>query len=305
MVEPMCLLKNEKGAMVWVVLSLLTLVVIAAGLVMLFMPGTSTSSPTSPPAVVKMKVPSAPKAEPEKVAGLQPPPGVEKRNETSSDPLHVDTPPAEPDVDTPAALSSTADAPDAAGTVSARAAVTDEADSELPSANAEVPAADAASPAQQKFEAVFDQGASADHGEPVQTAMLGVAEDVVPGATSESANDLFETEATAAVAAEAPEAPASKDRPEPSGAATAPENEASFTVQVGAFHTQAYADAQLEKLKGFGYPAYIFEVMDKKQRPLYLVCFGRFQTLAEAGDTMSAFTAKQKMPAVVARPWSW
>jgi hypothetical protein len=54
-----------------------------------------------------------------------------------------------------------------------------------------------------------------------------------------------------------------------------------------------------------GYPAYLFEVMDKKQQPLYLVCFGRFQTLAEAGDTIAAFKVKEKMSAVVARPESW
>lgn len=302
--KPTCLLNIEKGTMVWVVFPLLTVVVIAAVLVIKIMPGASTPSAASPPAVAKMKIASMPKAEPKKADGLQPP-EVEWRVETPSDRLQDDSTPVEPNVNAPAALTSPADASGAAGTASAQESVREGADLEPPSANAGAPTVDATSPAKETTEVAPEQEAFANRGEPVQTATLGVAEDAPPGAASESTDDLVETKVTAVVAAKAPETPAAQDRPEPTGAATTPENEALFTVQVGAFRTKAYADAQLEKLKGLGYPAYIFEVMDKKQQPLYLVCFGRFQTLAMAADTIAAFKEKEKMPAVVARPESW
>jgi cell division septation protein DedD len=156
-----------------------------------------------------------------------------------------------------------------------------------------------------KSEVAPEQQASADHGEPVKMATIEAREDVSPSAASDPENDLKRTEITTDAATESPVEPVGQDRPEPIGAATASKNKSLFTVQVGAFHTKAYADAKLEELKILGYPAYLLEVMDRKQLPLYLVCFGRFPTLAEAGDSIAAFKEKEKMPAVVYRTGSW
>jgi cell division septation protein DedD len=111
--------------------------------------------------------------------------------------------------------------------------------------------------------------------------------------------------ASAVAAANVPASPAVQGPTQTAIAAATPEKEALFTVQVGAFRIKRYADAQLEKLKGLGYPAYIFNLTDKNQHPFYLVCFGHFQTLSKADSAMASFKEKEKMPAVVvARPGS-
>jgi cell division septation protein DedD len=302
--KPTCFVKNEKGSMV-VVLALLAVIVIAAVVLMQLMHGTSTPPPASPPAVVKMKIPPTPRTKPKKANVLPPPSEMEGRVETPSDQPHDDSTPAEANVNSPAAPASPANASGAAGTPSAQPSVTAGADSGSPSATAGAPTAIATRPAQKKAEVAPQQKASADGGKPEQAPAPGVDSAVAPGAASKSANDLVETEAAAVAAAKVPETPADQNRPKPTATATAPEKEAPFTVQVGAFHTKSYADAELEKLKGLGYPAYLFRLLDKKQHPLYLVCFGRFRTLAEAGDAMAAFKKKENMAAVVARPGSW
>ena len=303
--KPTYLLENEKGVMAWVVLTLLAIIVIAAVLVMKLMPIAPTPLPASPPVVVRMKIPPIPKAEPQEANRLQLPPEVEGRAETVSDQPHEDSTPAEPNVDASAALSSPMDASSDTGTVAARSSVAEGADIEPPSAKASAPTTDATPLVQEKTEVAPEQEAPADRGEPVQTATIEAMEDVSPSAASDPANDLAGTEIKADVATESPGKPVGVERPEPTGAATASKNEALFTVQVGAFHTKAYADAKLEELKILGYPAYLLEVMDRKQLTLYLVCFGRFQTLAEAGDTIAAFKKKEKMPAVAYRKESW
>jgi len=291
--------------MVWVVLALLTVIVIAAVLAMKFMPAATAPSPAPPPPVAVMKIPSMPKAAAPKAESPQPPSGTQAHVETPLNQPQEDSTSAEPNADKSAALSSPADASGAAGTASSQASATDAADVEPPAANTAAPTADAATAENEKSEATPEQKASGNHGEPVQSAAHEVAKVGQPVAASTSDDDLVVTETTASVAAEAPKTPAAQARPEPVGAATAPEHKAMFTAQVGAFYTKKYAHAQLEKLKGLGYPAFISEVMGKKKRPLYLVFFGHFKTLAKADETVAAFKAKEKMPAVVARTASW
>jgi cell division septation protein DedD len=302
--RPTFLVKNEKGAMVWVVLALLAFVVIAAVLVMQLMFGASKPSPAPAPAVVKMKVPPMPKAEPKKAEALQPPPEKEGQVESPPEQTHDNSTPAEPNAPSPAPPSSAVKAAGVAGTASAQPAVTVKPEPKSSLANAGAPTADAAAPAQKNTENGPAQETSADNAKSEQTATPGVAKTIPPGAASKPASDHMKTEATAVAAAKVSKPPANQGLSKPTATATAPEKEALFTVQVGAFHHKAYADARLQKLKGLGYPAYIFRLMGKKQRPLYLVCFGRFQTLAEASGAMAAFKEKEKMPAAVARPGS-
>jgi len=303
--KPTYFLENEKGAMAWMILTLLTIIVIATVLVMKLMPIATTPLPASPPVVVRMKIPPIPKAERQKANSLQLPSELEGRTETMSDQPHEDSTPAETNVDASAALSSPTDVSSDAGTVSARSSVTEGADIEPSSENTGAPIADANPLVQEKSEVTPEQEASADRGEPVKMATIEAMEDVSPSAASDPINDLAGTEITADVVTDSPGKPMGQDRPEPTDAATASKSKALFTVQVGAFHTKAYADSKLEQLKILGYPAYLIEVMDRKQVTLYLVCFGRFQTLAEAGDTIAKFKEKEKMPAVAYRTESW
>jgi len=209
---------------------------------------------------------------------------VEGNVETPPDQSGDDLAPTEPDADEQAAHPSPADASGADETASAQESVTEGENVEPPSANVDASSADATPPAPEKADVASEQEAPA---------------------ASEPAKDVAETAETTVVAAEAPETPAAQEPPQPTVAATAPQNEALYTIQVGAFRTKAYANAQLDKLKGLGYPAYIFEVKDNKQQALYLVCFGDFQTLTEAGGAVAAFKEKEKMQAVVMRPGSW
>jgi len=301
--KPTYLLENEKGAMAWVVLTLLAIIVIAAVLVMKLMPIAPKTLPASPPVVVRMKIPPIPKTEPRKVDNLLPPSEEEGLTETASDRPHEDSTPTETDVDASAALSSPTDDSSDTGNVLARSSVTEGADIELPSANTGNPTADAIPLVQGESEVAPEQEVSADRGEPLQKPTIGSIEDVdVPlGATSDSTDDPEGTEMTADTVTEAPDTPVAQKQPEPNGAASVSKNEALFTAQVGAFHNKAYADTKLEELKRLGYPAYILEVVYRKQLPLYLVCFGRFQTRTEAGDAIAAFKEKEKMPAVAYR----
>jgi cell division septation protein DedD len=208
--------------------------------------------------------------------------------------------PAEPKANSPAAPSSPTNTSGVAETASTQPSVTAGAGTEPSTVTAGAAKAVAPRPAKENTEVVPVQGASADGGKPEQTPTVEVAKTAPPSAASQSAGSLVKSESSAVAAAKAPASPADQVRTQPTGAATTPEKKARFTIQVGAFHTKTYADAQLEKLKGLGYPAYIRNLMDQKQHPLYLVCFGRFQTLSEAGGAVASFKKKEKMPAVVA-----
>ena len=74
-----------------------------------------------------------------------------------------------------------------------------------------------------------------------------------------------------------------------------------FTIQAGVFRSKTNADKLASDLKSLGYSSFIHESQDKRQRPLYKVCFGRFGTKNRAGQTVAAFKEKEKKPAFVVR----
>lgn len=137
------------------------------------------------------------------------------------------------------------------------------------------------------------------------SAQINASEETDINPQSEFAVEPAEASKTVASVAEELKEPDAQDAPEPTVAATLPESKALFTVQVGGYLTKAYADAKLEELKKLGYPADIIEITDEKQQLWHLVCFGRFQTFAEASNAMAAFKTKENMSAVVIRPKSW
>lgn len=78
-----------------------------------------------------------------------------------------------------------------------------------------------------------------------------------------------------------------------------PEKKAPFAIQVGAYHNRVFAENMTSKLKGLGYPAFIFELKKRDKRSLYMVRFGRFGSRAAATRSAADFKEKEKMPALV------
>ena len=72
-----------------------------------------------------------------------------------------------------------------------------------------------------------------------------------------------------------------------------------FAIQVGAFHNKGFAENMTSQLKERGYPAFIFEVMNKDRKPFYLVRFGQFSSRDVAARSAVAFREKEKMPVLV------
>ena len=74
-----------------------------------------------------------------------------------------------------------------------------------------------------------------------------------------------------------------------------------FSVQVGVYHGKGNADKMASSLKALGYASFIHESQDKRQRPLYKVCFGRFESKREAAQAAATFKEKEEQPALIVR----
>ena len=72
-----------------------------------------------------------------------------------------------------------------------------------------------------------------------------------------------------------------------------------YTIQVGAYRDKRYADQLAEDLKALRYSTYMVESTDKNLRPLYKVCFGRFESKDRANESATVFREKTKKPAFV------
>jgi cell division septation protein DedD len=72
-----------------------------------------------------------------------------------------------------------------------------------------------------------------------------------------------------------------------------------FAIQVGAFRKKGFAENMTSQLKELGYPAFIFEMMNKERQPLYLVRFGHFSSRDVAASSAVAFREKEQMPVLV------
>ncbi|MBT8339463.1 MAG: SPOR domain-containing protein, partial [Desulfatitalea sp.] len=79
------------------------------------------------------------------------------------------------------------------------------------------------------------------------------------------------------------------------------ESQARFTIQMGAFRNESFANKAMADMQQRGYPAYVHQYSDEDQRPFYLVRFGRFYTLDDASAAMDDFKDREQMPAVIAR----
>lgn len=80
----------------------------------------------------------------------------------------------------------------------------------------------------------------------------------------------------------------------------APAEPAPFTVQLGAFHSEVYANDLLAQLVERGYSAFIVTRLDASNRMMYLVRCGHYTTRDEAMNSVNNFKEKEKLDAAVA-----
>ncbi len=76
---------------------------------------------------------------------------------------------------------------------------------------------------------------------------------------------------------------------------------APFSIQVGAFHTEAYAQKLAAALEERGYSTYIETFIEDDQPPLYQVRFGRFGSLEAAVRSVEDFKNRENRSAVVVK----
>ena len=77
--------------------------------------------------------------------------------------------------------------------------------------------------------------------------------------------------------------------------------ESPFSIQIGAFRTETYAQKLAKTVEALGYPTYIHTVGKNGQPPLYQVRFGRFATLDAATQSAGNFRQKENRSAVVVK----
>ena len=83
--------------------------------------------------------------------------------------------------------------------------------------------------------------------------------------------------------------------------AEATEAQQPFTVQVGVYHDKENANNMASNLTALGYSSFIHESQDNRQRPLYKVCFGRFETKEGARQAVEVFKQEEEKEAFVVR----
>ena len=111
--------------------------------------------------------------------------------------------------------------------------------------------------------------------------------------------DNVQLKATAA-AAELPIIEPQDSEPQPLIKKSAAADKGSFTIQVGVFRNERYANRRADKLKTLNYSAFIHEIVGKDQQTLYLVCFGHFMTMEKTILAATEFKEKENMDAVAA-----
>jgi cell division septation protein DedD len=154
-----------------------------------------------------------------------------------------------------------------------------------------------------------DQGQEAPPTQPTLTqteaASVGTEEKTAPPPAPKSpALEVKPApEKVAAVPAEQKKPAAEKAEPalKTATAKTDPQKPAPFTIQVGAYLTKAYAEEKQTDLEQRGYEPFVYQTRDKQQRTWYMVRVGHFEDRPAAEMFLSDFTAKENMPAVIAR----
>ena len=95
--------------------------------------------------------------------------------------------------------------------------------------------------------------------------------------------------------------PASASQADLGATAPGPDAPAPYTLQVGSYLSQTYAEDLMAALTKKGYEPFIFEVTDVKQRKWYAVRFGQFETYKRAAQSLSEFKDKENMDGIIRR----
>lgn len=255
------LVKNERGMASWV--WLVVLVIVLAGAILMLKLSSPPPAPEPSPVVARGKI--------------QPMPAPNQADQAEA---------PQKDVTEEVALQSIKNDDTASPAVAERPGQAPE----LTESNAAL--SPAAKTAVEDAQAVM--AASADEtGKPPSNAAVAEApenapppDQPAPSAEAEAGSDHEGVEARGAADKD--------DHPETRG-----ERKTSFAVQVGAFHNKRFAENMTSHLKGLGYPAFIFEGMNKNGQPLYQVRFGDFPSRDTAARSAVVFREKEKTPVLV------
>jgi cell division protein FtsN len=287
-----------RGTIPWGWLIGLALLIVAAGVTLLLLP--KPTPHTAPPPIVRAKIPPAPETPPQPPADATA--GKSAQGEAAGDIAKERTSPETVQDDTASDAEGSAASAKAAeadtGADSADSDIGDEAKPPLaavapstpstpsePETSPDAPATAASSERAALTEDVTAAGAST----PTQEPPAASADD------SASADEEDEPKPAAATPAEAVE-----KAPVPSQVSTFK----GYTIQVGAYRNKENADAKMADLQQRGYPAYLFEVTDARQRSFFMVRFGQFDGRQEASETLADFKEKENMQAVIVRAGS-
>ena len=296
------LCETEKGsASSWSVIVLISLIVALGAAIYLLLP--RDQAPKPEPNVVRMKIPSMPSpASTESAEEDQP-----SRPETATSPPLKQEAAAlsEPDLQTgQTAASLDHDDPSVRPEPPSEQATVEPEDAPpAPADDATPPSTPVAAPDDAPVDPMAEEQPPADIALKEKTAAVIIAptppadsqeeekpSDQIPISAETDFNEDRTNPAASPSAEEIDVPPAdSAERPKP------------FTIQVGVFRNQRNADNLASDLKALGYSSFIHESQDKRQRPLYKVCFGRFETKDMAAQTIAAFKEEEKKPAVVVR----
>lgn len=296
--------KNQKGvASSWSLIVLVALIVVLGAAIYLWFPRPQVIEPK--PVVTRMKIPSVPSPAPsepakdqqetpsatEATAPLEP---EENVIIAASEPNNQTVAPSDSD-NLPAGPEEPLDQPFEASDAVSHAATGDQNP-----ALATVPA-----PEPTPVDSAAQSRAPAENAQTEETPSDGAPETSVSGepestkpiepVPAESEKEK-ETDSGDATPTESP-SPEAKDTPSSASA----EDQKPFSVQVGVYHGKGNADKMASGLKALGYASFIHESQDKRQRPLYKVCFGRFESKREAAQAAATFKEKEEQPALIVR----
>ncbi len=274
-----------RGTIPWGWLIGLALLIVAAGVTLLLLP--KPTPHTAPPPIVRAKIPPQPPADATA--------GESAQGEAAGDIAKESTSPETvQDAADPAALAQKTDT----GSDAADSGIGDEAKPPLAAVAPSTPSTPSepetsphapAAPASSERAAQTEDATAAEEATPSQERPAASADD------STSAGMEDEAEPAAAAPAEAVE-----KAPVPTQVSTFK----GYTIQVGAYRNKENADAKMADLQQRGYPAYLFEVTDARQRSFYMVRFGQFDGHQEASETLADFKEKENMQAVIVRAGS-
>ncbi len=293
---------KNRGKFPWIGMMIGLILVLAIGVVAVkLLTGRSVAPPVTPPAPVRVKIPTmhtpVPKQQPQKGAEkivaqsrpLQRPQAVAPKPKVIVQQVPSTSEQAAPEKD--AAITSQPGQGDATKDHMPKGSPIIESKATQPESEAETREPRQSSKPEPKDQLAAQPSQPAVEPKPAPHA-TSLERGPVPARPTQAENRFAPNSEKQAVSPASPAAPAPIK--------LEPEKAASYTIQVGAYRTKEYADNKLVQLKKRGYDPFVFQTTDSKQRSWYTVRFGRFESRDEAVVSLSEFKQKEKMTAILA-----